>query len=121
MRRTAALRGKRNHRHTRAHTEQMLEVLAGVRPCREKPFTALSDLLLTHAASLSGCIGVFLDWDEPRRLLVQRLKALGLPMLILIVTDRTEADLLDRIPPPDRPERLHILETGRIAEGLQRL
>ena len=104
-----------------AHTEQMLEVLAGVRPCREKPFSALSDLLLTHAASLSGCIGVFLDWDEPRRLLVQRLKSLGLPMLILIVTDLPAADLLRRIPPPERPERLHILEVGNIAEGLRKL
>lgn len=104
-----------------AHTEQMLEVLAGVRPCREKPFSALSELLLTHAASLSGCIGVFLDWDEPRRLLVQRLKSLGLPMLILIVTDLPEAEMLRRIPPPDRPERLHILQVGTIAEGLQTL
>src|SRR5688572_3988237 len=49
-----------------AHTDQMLEILASVAPSPEKPFTALDQLVVEHASSVSGCICVFLKWDESR-------------------------------------------------------
>ena len=104
-----------------AHTDQMLEILAAVRPCREKPFAALSDLVAGHASSLSGCICVFLEWDEPRRDLVRRMKSMAMPMLVLLVTATDGSELLSRIPAEDRPERFHVLTVGKIAEGLRKL
>ncbi len=55
------------------HIEQMLEMLASVQLCREKEFSALEHLVFTHAAELSGCVCVFLAWDEPRQRLVKQL------------------------------------------------
>src|ERR1051325_9233554 len=41
-----------------AHADQMLEILASVRPCHEQPFNALELLVLNHASAVSGCICV---------------------------------------------------------------
>lgn len=102
-----------------AQTDQVLEVLAEVARCRDQSFQALETLVLEHAAGLSGCVCVLQDWDEPRQHLAEQLNALGLPLLILVI-----------VPPgrtltPGRAVgasgRFHVLETGRIAEGLARL
>ena len=77
--------------------------------------------MASHATSLSGCICVFLEWDEPRRELVRRMKSVAMPMLVLLVTTADERELLSHIPAQDRPERFHILTVGNIAEGLQKL
>ncbi|MEO5804493.1 MAG: DUF58 domain-containing protein, partial [Verrucomicrobiota bacterium] len=54
-----------------AHTEQMLEILASVQLCRDKNFDSLEHLVLEHATQLSGCICVFLEWNEARKNFVQ--------------------------------------------------
>src|SRR5439155_1240201 len=59
------------------HTDHMLEVLAGVRPCRDTPFRALRDAVLERSASLSGAVAVLLAWDAPRRDFVRRRRAPG--------------------------------------------
>lgn len=104
-----------------AHTDQMLEILASVGVCREKPFSALRELVISHTASVSGCICVFLAWDEERQQLVRQLKAMGLPLLVLVVTKSGDTAPLDPGPMRDEPEKLKRLQTGRIAEGLAAL
>ncbi len=69
------------------HTEQMLEILASVQPCTAKPFASLETLVLQRLGEVSGVICVFLAWDEPRREFVKRIRALGIPMLVLVVTE----------------------------------
>lgn len=103
------------------HTEQMLEVLAAVTPERENRFAELESLLLQHRLALSGCLLVLLDWDEPRRALVRRLKSLRLPCWVLLITPAGAAVGFDPGPPEDQPDRLLRLEHGRIQEGLQQL
>jgi uncharacterized protein (DUF58 family) len=100
--------------------EQALEILAAVRQCEEKPFRDLQELVLRHAGAVCGCVCVLLDWDEPRRELVRQLQARGLPVLVLVVVgpDRTGAIRAARA--DGGSDQLHILETGHIAEGLQR-
>jgi len=94
------------------HVERMLEILAAVRPCRDRPFAALARLLFERRASLSGAVCILLAWDAARRALVSRLRALGTPTLVLLVTTpRGEPT------PPD----VHRLEVGRVGEGLARL
>jgi hypothetical protein len=100
----------------------MLEILAAVRPCRDKPFTTLQDLVLNHTELLSGCICVFLAWDAPRRELVQKLKLLRIPVLVLVIAPGDKAvPRLDLGPMRDEPEHLHVLQPGRIQEGLAAL
>ena len=101
-----------------AHAEQMLELLAAVTPAVEKPFAALEQLVVEHASSVSGCVCIFVAWDEPRRALVERLQQLGVPLTVLIVR-AAGAALVERR--ADDPENLHVLEVGKMEEGLARL
>jgi uncharacterized protein (DUF58 family) len=96
------------------HTDRMLEVLAGVRPCDDRPFRALHHAVLDRYASLSGCVAVLLAWDEPRRDFVRHLRALGVPTRAFVVSEPAAA----AAPTGDE---VHHLEVGRIAEGLARL
>ena len=95
-------------------TDRMLEVLAGVRACRDKPFRTLHHAVLERRASLSGAICVFLAWDEPRRAFVAQLQALGTPARVFVVTEKDA-------PVPARQGEVHHLVAGAIAEGLARL
>jgi len=103
------------------HVQQMLEVLAAVQPCRESRLAELEALVLQHSPTLSGCLLVLLEWDEPRRDLVRRLRALRVPVLAMLLVPRGKAGTLDRGPAEDQPDRLLVLEAGRVGEGLQRL
>jgi hypothetical protein len=101
------------------HIEQMLEILAAVQMCPEKEFGALENLVLTHAADLSGCVCVFLSWDPERQQLVKRLLALDVPLRVLVVTAGA-----DSLPPgvmESQRGHFHVLPLGRVAEKLAAL
>jgi len=103
-----------------AHTEQILEVLAAVDLCSDKPFSKLEALVLQHITGVSGCLCIFLAWDEARRNLVQTLRAFGLPLWVLVLVKPNDRRL-DLGPMASDPLNFHTLELGGIAEGLQRL
>jgi hypothetical protein len=103
-----------------AHTDQMLEILASVRVCREKTFDELEHLVLAHVGAVSGCICVLLAWDERRQHLVQKLVHLGLPLRVIVITETDDVQL-DLGPMKEHPGSFHKLVTGRIEEGLMRL
>jgi uncharacterized protein (DUF58 family) len=102
-----------------SHTEHLLEVLAAVAPAPERSFSVLEELVLRHVGMVTGCICVFRAWDPPRQKLVQQLRMMNLPMLVLVVSDGTAE--LDAGPMQDRPEHFHVLEVGKIKEGLSRI
>ncbi len=104
-----------------AHADQMLEILASVQPCRQQPFAVLEQVVLEHANVVSGCICVLLAWDELRQRFVEKLKALGLPVLVFVLRPPGAARPLAPGPMVDAPESLHSLEIGRIEEQLARL
>lgn len=104
-----------------AQADQMLEILAGVRPCRDRPFAALERLVLGHVPLLSGCICVLLAWDAARRSLVDRLRSLGVPVWVLVIAPAGSPLAALARSPRDGAAPLHVLETGRIAEGLAKL
>jgi uncharacterized protein (DUF58 family) len=99
-------------------TEQMLEVLACAQPCRAPRFDDLANLVLRHSGRLSGCVLVLLEWDAPRRALVARLRALRIPVWALVILPRGgELDVASATA-VEQPDRLVVLESGRLAEGL---
>ncbi|MBC8095259.1 MAG: DUF58 domain-containing protein, partial [Akkermansiaceae bacterium] len=101
-----------------AHSNHMLEILASVLPCREKSFTTLEHLVMEHAAVVSGCICVLLAWDEDRRRFVQKLQELGVPLLVLVITESSESKSIQNTSERGAPERFHVLEVGKIEAGL---
>jgi uncharacterized protein (DUF58 family) len=102
-----------------AHTEQLMEILAAVDVCRDQTFQSLSRLVLNHIGAVSGCLCVLLAWDQERQDFVAALKALEVPLRVLVVTE--PGITLDPGPLRDRPEWFITLEMGRIAESLAQL
>lgn len=103
-----------------AHADQMLEILASVRTCRDRPFQALEALVFEHATLLSGCVCVLMNWDSERQEFVRKLRVLGVPVLVLVMRE-ADAPPLEPGPMQDSPEALHGLEPGSIEETLSRL
>jgi uncharacterized protein (DUF58 family) len=103
-----------------AQADQMLEILAAVRNCSDKKFEALEQLVLNHISVVSGCICVLQRWDEARRNFVKKLRALDIPLLVLVVVCPGEKKP-DAGPLRDEPENFHVLEIGHIEEKLAKL
>lgn len=101
-----------------AREDQMLEILASVRACPDRSFQALEHLVLSHVGALSGCICVFLEWDEERRGFIDKLCRLGVPVLVLVIVEPGGDPSPDPGPLRDAPHRFHVLRIGRIEEGL---
>jgi uncharacterized protein (DUF58 family) len=95
-----------------AHLDQLLEILAVVQPCRDQGFATLARLVMTRAATLSGCLVVLLGWDEERAALVRELDGLGIPTLALVVGESGAPA------PAGRVTRVIRIPIDRIAEGL---
>ena len=104
-----------------AHAEQMLEILAAVTLCQAKPFQSLHNLVLEHTPALSGCVCVFLTWDQPRQELVRNLKQLGLPLLVLVMRDAGDESALQPGPLQNAPECLRAVPLGHVADALRGL
>jgi len=104
-----------------AHVDQMLEILAAVRACTDQPFRMLEHLVLSHVKAVSGCICVLVGWDEERRSFIGKLRALGLPVRVVVIVQPGESRLLEPGPLSDEPERFFVLEIGQVEAGLARL
>ena len=96
------------------HVDRMLEILAAVRPCTDLGFATLANLVVSRHAGLSGAICVLVSWDDARRSLIETLRGLGVPTLVLLVDDGKEAAEVDL-------GGVHRLAVGKIAQGLARL
>ncbi len=105
--------GAQSYRYTSGRgqmtTGSLLEILAGVRLCADKPFRALHDAVIARRGLLTGGVCVLLAWDDARREFVRALRALGVPVLVLVVS----ADEIK-----EREPWLHVITPGKVAQGL---
>jgi uncharacterized protein (DUF58 family) len=100
------------------HTEQMLEILASVQPCTNQPFSALETLVTHRLNEVSGAICVFIAWDERRRDFVKQIQGMGIPLLVLVVTEPNSRDLdAEGL----TPNVFRQIEVGKAAEALATL
>ena len=90
----------------------LMEVLAGVQLCSTKPFYTLQEAVTARHGMLTGSICVLLAWDEARREFIRRLRMLGVPVLVLLVTREAVAE---------RPSWLRVIEPGKVQQGLAAL
>jgi hypothetical protein len=70
---------------------------------------------------MSGCICVLLSWDDDRQNFINHLNRLGVQTLVIVITDPGRKNAPSLAPAHERPAWLHVLETGRIEEGLAML
>ncbi len=101
------------------HTEQMLEILASIRACSSRPFAELETLVLNHSRLVSGCLCVFVSWDEARQNLVAGLLGRQVPLRVIVVVEAKESTQLDPGPMRAHSDSFHVLQVGRIEEGLR--
>jgi uncharacterized protein (DUF58 family) len=104
-----------------SYTDRMLEILAAVSPCIDKPFSKLPPLVFERAALLSGCICILLSWDEERKIFIRKLEAMGVPVIVLVVTEYPISRPADMDSDGWQPGRFINLQPGRIEEGLAQL
>jgi Protein of unknown function DUF58 len=108
--------GTQAHCHTAGRgqmtTGSLLEILAGVKLCTSQPFRSLQDAVAARRGLLTGSICILLAWDDTRREFIRLLHTLGVPLLVLVVTG-------DAI--KEREPWLHVIEPGKVQEGLARL
>ncbi|NEP44830.1 MAG: DUF58 domain-containing protein, partial [Okeania sp. SIO2H7] len=102
-----------------SHTDKMLEILASVVPCQDKSFYDLTPVVMKRTQILSGCICVFIAWDDSRKKLVNYLRGMKVPTLVLIVTG--EEEKLDLEPATDKLVKLRVLKLGEVGEGLMQI
>jgi uncharacterized protein (DUF58 family) len=103
--------------HGVAQVDHMLEILAGVQPCTKHVFEELEQLVLRQILLVSGCVCIFLQWDEKRKELVEHMSSMAVPLLVFVIKKPGEADPQEDIP-TQRQVKFHVLEAGKIAEGL---
>lgn len=101
--------------------EKMLEVLAGVQACPDRPFKELADLVMSHEQELSGCLCVLLAWDEARQQFIQRLRQRMIPVKVLVMRPADDRDTPEPGVMADAPEDFHVIPADRTAEMLARL
>ena len=104
-----------------AHVEQMLEILASVQTCSDQPFHALEHLVLGHAEAVSGCICVLVGWDAGRRDFIGKLKAMGVPVLVMVIVPAGQGEKVEPGPLGEEPDCFFVLEAGQIESGLAKL
>jgi uncharacterized protein (DUF58 family) len=104
-----------------AHSDRMLEILASVRACQDKPFSTLVPLVMERSSLLSGCICVLLGWDADRKDLVFLLQELGIPTMVLVITGGEDQQRLQTDLDQDRLDNFHLLQVGKVEEGLANL
>ncbi len=90
----------------------LLEILAGVQPCRDKPFSVLGNAVVARRGALTGFICVLLGWDEERASFLRQLQSHGIAFRAIAVT---------REPVADSPPWLLTVEPGKVQEGLGKL
>ena len=96
--------------------EKMLEILASVQLCHDREFQALEQLTIEHARDISGCVCVFLAWDEARQRLTRSLLARGTPLRVFVISD--DGRPLDPGPMAAQPEHFHVVPSNKIQETL---
>ena len=96
--------------------EQLLEILAAVELCRDRPFSNLSELVQAHVRELSSCVCIFIDWDDDRQDCIRKLRSMGVEVLPLLIGSGDEA-----LSEEAARFGVHYLEASRVAEGLAKL
>jgi uncharacterized protein (DUF58 family) len=103
-----------------AQVDRMLEILASVQPCTSHDFSELEEIVLRQIARVSGCVCIFLKWDEARKDLVEQMSSLEIPQLVIVLKRAGEKPPVIELK-HDRFAKIHVIEMDKVQEGLARI
>ncbi len=102
-----------------ADSDKIMEILACVKSCHNKSFSSLLPIVMEHAYLLSGCICILIAWDKERQKLIEELQSLGIPVMVIVISDDASTDLSDTLElMKNIPEAFHVLRPGKIQGAL---
>ena len=101
--------------------DKMLEILAGVKACRDKPFSTLENLVISHGSELSGCVCVLLDWNEERQRFVQRLLQMQVSVKVVLIVSPGDTSEWEVGVMTGREEDFHVIPSDVVEAGLKQL
>lgn len=88
----------------------MLEILAAVDVSREDPFAQVSPAVAEEMQQISTAVCIFLDWDDARRELTDRILEAGCALKVIVVRDgETTLPLEESSADPAGSHRCHHL------------
>ncbi len=96
---------------SRASFDSVLEILASVDASRTDPFEQVSPAVAEEMTRISTAICILLDWDEPRRCLVEHILEGGCALKVIVVRDG------ETTIPLDSTEHVRQLSIARINDG----
>ncbi len=70
-----------------AYMDQILDILACVEAHPAEPFEILEPEIAENLAKITTVIGLFLDWDEPRRAFIRRIQEQGVGVKVIVIRD----------------------------------
>jgi uncharacterized protein (DUF58 family) len=77
-----------------AYLENILDVLACIEPCEAPPFDLAGPVLFDKLAQITSVVAVVLDWDASREQFLQRVRASGCELRVLVVREgKTTKDI----------------------------
>ncbi len=106
--------------HGVAQVEHLLEILAAVQPCTARTFEALEEVVLRQIAQVSGCVSIFLKWNEDRKSLVEQMATLAIPQIVIILKTPGQKDPELKLK-HDELIKVLIVDCSRVQESLQKL
>jgi uncharacterized protein (DUF58 family) len=106
--------------HGVAQVDHMLEILASVQPCTSHEFPELEEIVLRQIARVSGCVCIFLKWDEARQDLVEQMSSMGIPQVVIILKRPGQKAPVIELK-NDHFARVHVIESDKVQEGLARI
>lgn len=70
-----------------AQLDQILDILSSIEPNKKNPISELAPQVAEDIAGIGSAILLLLNWDEPRKKLVNQLQNYGTEIKILFITD----------------------------------
>ena len=70
-----------------AHFDNVLEILAGVEPCKQDPFERVAPAITEELSSITTAVCILLDWDGSRELLARSIVEAGCRLRLIFVRD----------------------------------
>lgn len=82
-----------------SYADEVMDILAGVDPCREDPLPRWAPRLLEEIREIQCVVLILGRWDEPRAALVKELAASGTGLKVLLVEHRNRHPVNADLPP----------------------
>lgn len=102
-----------------AYLDQILDILACLDVCRDKPYSRIEPHLMEELSGISTVIVLLLDWDDERRDFLNRIKEMGIEIRIFIIAYDREGKDIAQI--EDIFGSVTLLDSKRISMGFDEL